>query len=467
MVAKRHEPEAHPDWQVHSRRRMPDAKLSSHLEFALKYEGVDLAVLKALFDSVGPEPVATIVRDKPMGAYARRTWFLYEWLTGRRLDLPDAGVVRAIPVVDPDRQLARHEGELSRRHRVLDNLPGTPRFCPMVRWTEKLRRFSESDLQGAANEILRRVHPDLLRRTGAFLLLKDSRASFEIEGERPSLNRAQRWATAIAEAGAAPLTVEELVRLQRVVIGDSRFVHLGLREEGGFVGMHDRVTQEPIPDHVSARPQDLADLLRGVVEYEHRAADVGIDPIAGAAVVAFGFVYIHPFEDGNGRIHRWLIHHVLARRGFSKPGGVVLPVSSAILENIDAYRAVLESYSRPLLEYIQWEPTDRGNVQVLNDTADCYRFFDATAHAEFLYERVAETVGKDLPEEVAYLKAYDRFVEGVEGMLDMPARTIELLHRFLRQNHGKLSQRARGKEFAALTDEEVSRVEALYSMSHG
>jgi hypothetical protein len=37
-----------------------------------------------------------------------------------------------------------------------------------------------------------------------------------------------------------------------------------------------------------------------------------VDPVVAAAILAFGFVYIHPFEDGNGRIHRYLIHHVLA-----------------------------------------------------------------------------------------------------------------------------------------------------------
>jgi hypothetical protein len=186
--------------------------------------------------------------------------------------------------------------------------------------------------------------------------------------------------------------------------------------------------------------------------------------VIAAAAIAFGFVYIHPFEDANGRLHRWLIHHVLAAAEFSPPG-IVFPVSAAILRHIAEYRRILESYSKPLLRYIQWRPTERGNVEVLNETADYYRYFDATDHAAFLYSQVQETIEKDLPEGIAYLEAFDRFRHGVQGIVDMPNRTIDLLHRFLSQNGGRLSKRARSQEFKDLTDFEVSRFERLYEES--
>ena len=77
-------------WRIYSPRYTPDASLEGHLTFALKHEGLDLAVLKSLFAATGPDAVADLVRAKPTGAYARRVWFLYEWLTGTRLDLPNA-----------------------------------------------------------------------------------------------------------------------------------------------------------------------------------------------------------------------------------------------------------------------------------------------------------------------------------------------------------------------------------------
>lgn len=44
------------------------------------------------------------------------------------------------------------------------------------------------------------------------------------------------------------------------------------------------------------------------------------DAVLAAAMIAFGFVFIHPFVDGNGRIHRYLIHHILLRKNYGSKG---------------------------------------------------------------------------------------------------------------------------------------------------
>jgi hypothetical protein len=316
------------------------------------------------------------------------------------------------------------------------------------------------DLQQRAREIVAGVPGDLIARTAAFLLLKDSRASYAIEGEQAPQSRIQRRCRAIGEAGRQPLDLEELLRLQRLVIEDSRFVSLGLRKEGGFVGEHDRDSRLPLPDHISARPEDLTSLIEGLVAFDRDYAQQ-LDPVVAAAVLAFGFIYTHPFEDGNGRLHRYLIHHMLAKRGFNPPG-VVFPVSAAILDRIDEYRPVLEDYSSRLLPVIAWEPTAASNIRVLNDTGDFYRFFDATLHVELLYACVRQTVEEDLPNETDFLQSYDRFQSQIAVIVDMPNRTSDLLFHFLQQNDGRLSKRAREGEFSALTEAETKQVEAIY-----
>jgi hypothetical protein len=463
-IGERHRILEQSGWRIMTPRHAPHPTLAGHLTFALKYEGLDLAILKRLFAAVGPSRVEALVREAPTGSYVRRIWFLFEWLTGARLDLPDATGGRYVDALDAELQLGV-EGETTARYRVRNNLPGTPDFCPLVFRTEALDRFVALDLAGRARDVVDAVPRDLLARTAAFLLLKDSRSSYAIEGENPPQDRIQRWGRAIAEAGRQPLDRDELLRLQRIVIGDARFVQLGFRDEGGFVGEHDRETRMPLPDHISAQPDDLPSLIDGVVAFD-RGPALRLDPVIAAAVLAFGFVYIHPFDDGNGRIHRYLIHHVLAERGFN-PHGLVFPVSAAILDRIDDYRAVLESYSARLLPEIEWETAERLNVRVLNDTGDFYRYFDATPHAEFLYECVQRTIEMDLPAEAGFLRRYDAFRQDIEALIEMPEHTVDLLFRFLHQSDGRLSQRAREREFVQLTDDEAARVEAIYRHRFG
>jgi hypothetical protein len=291
------------------------------------------------------------------------------------------------------------------------------------------------------------------------MLLADSRASFAIENERPPRSRLERWARAVRQAGRNPLTLDEIVRLHRVLIEDTRFVRPGLRPDGVFLGErhHDG---DPLPEFIGARPDDLTGLMEGLLEANDRMRADEIDPVLKAAATAFGFVYVHPLQDGNGRLHRCLIHHVLAERKFAPPG-MVFPVSSVMLDRIDDYRSTLRRHSGPLMPFIEWRPTPERNVEVLNATADLYRYFDCTEQAEFLYECVSRTVEHDLPREIDDLRRHDEAIQRIMDAVEMPDRVAEDLVMFVRQNEGTLSKNRREQEFKELTDDEVTRLERI------
>jgi hypothetical protein len=332
----------------------------------------------------------------------------------------------------------------------------------LIRRTETLEQFIGKTLSETAVRHIGQTHADLLARAAAFLLLKDSKASYTIEGESPPHSRVERWGRIIGDAGKRPLTLAELNYLQTQVIADHRFIELGLRTQGGFVGEHDRATGLPLPDHISAKPEDLARLLTGLLETHTLLKNSDFDAVLLASLIAFGFVFIHPFEDGNGRIHRYLLHHILAEKGFV-PKGLVFPVSAVILERIEDYRKTLEHFSRPRLDLIEWRPTEKNNVEVLNETINLYRYFDATQQAEFFFACVEETVNTTLPEEVDYLEKYDHLNTFIKNYIDMPDNLVDLLIRFLSQNNGMLSKRARTHEFDKLTEQEVQAIEGKYA----
>jgi len=449
-------------WNIFTPRHEPDDTLYKQLVFALKYEGINLLVFKKLFEAIPENEVIKLLQIEPLGQYTRRIWFLYEWMLGKKLDLANLDKGNYVTLIDEKLQYTC-TGSRSPRHRIVNNLPGTRDFCPLIYRTEKIEAFRAKKFSEQENKYLKTIHKNILQRAAAFLLLKDSRASFNIEGENPKSTRTARWGQAIGQAGIKPLSLEELIRLQQIVISSKRFINMGLRKQGGFVGEHDRITGEPIPDHISARWQDLEQLITGLIETNRQLEeDITFDAVLGAAMIAFGFVFIHPFEDGNGRIHRYLIHHMLARKQFAQQG-VIFPVSASILDHIDEYRKILEYYSLPLLDYIKWKPTPDNNVEVLNETIDYYRYFDVTRQAEFLYECVEDTITNVIPGEIKYLQHYDEFKRFIDDQYEMPDKTVAILVRFLEQNRGKLSKRARSKEFKDLNEQEVLDIEIRFS----
>lgn len=469
LVCKKNKAYRIDGWNVFPQKYLPDDSVSvseiealyKHLVFSLKYEGVNLLVFSFIAKHYNKEQLTELVNIEPTGQYSRRIWFLIEWVTGIEIaGKADISKKSYIHVLDTKLQYGI-EGIKSKRHMVINNLPGTMDFCPLIRKTDKLDKYIRLDFSEQNSKYLRGVHKDILQRTSAFLLLKDSKASFTIEGESPKSKRAARWGQIIGQAGSKDLSIEELIRLQQLVIENTRFVEMGFRNKGGFVGEHDRVSGEPIPDHISAKWEDVEQLVTGLINTNEVLLKSDMDAVLSATMIAFGFVFIHPFVDGNGRIHRYLIHHMLSKKEFSKQG-IIFPVSASILDHIDDYRKVLESYSHPQLDFIEWKETKDNNVEVLNDTIDYYRYYDATEQAEFLYECVNDTIENIIPEEISYLTKYDEFKLFLDDEFEMPDNIVARLVRFLEQNNGELSKRARKKEFKDLDEKEVKIIEDNY-----
>jgi hypothetical protein len=95
-----------------------------------------------LFKTIDHHEIEMIIRQEPWSRYSRRIWFLYEWLTGKRIDIPDIQDTK-INFVDALDSKLQYTGPARRslRHRVNNNLPGVPNFCPLIRRTELLDHY--------------------------------------------------------------------------------------------------------------------------------------------------------------------------------------------------------------------------------------------------------------------------------------------------------------------------------------
>lgn len=230
--------------KVFTIRHKPENNLKSHLYFALKYEALDLYILKKFFELIGKEVILKMLEEEPTSRYTRKDWFLYEWLLSEKLNVPDLKRGTYVDIVNPSIQFIGSSIN-STRHRVRNNLLGTPAFCPMIRNTEKVQNYIQKKFSKITETGLGKRDGDLIKRTAAFLLLKDSKASSAIEGEYPPNLRARNWGKAIGQTGKTPLTVKEIERLQDIVIGNKKLKYMGIREKEGFIGDHDRETFTP------------------------------------------------------------------------------------------------------------------------------------------------------------------------------------------------------------------------------
>ena len=212
---------------------------------------------------------------------------------------------------------------------------------------------------------------------------------------------------------------------------------------------------------ISPRPEDIHDLMDGFISCAKCMFKSNVHPIIVAAILSFGFVFLHPFWDGNGRLHRFLIHHTLSKLGFA-PKGFVFPVSVAMLRDPRAYDKILESFSKPLAKLIShYQLNEKGEMTVLQNTEDYYKFIDFTVIAEYLFQCVERTVHIDFEAELHFLSRYDKIKSSIKQIIDMPDQQIDLFIKCVRQNNGALSERKKHSHFEMLTKEEIEQMEAV------
>lgn len=432
----------------------------THIEFALKHEGMHLELLSALFQEMEKKELTAYVAAQPTGKTARKVWFLYEYIADKELPLKNAEGGSYVPLLDPEKYYTATPLR-SKRHLVIDNLLGTVFFCPFVRRTEILASFEKKDLSKKTAQLIAAYDPLVINRAVNYLYDKETMSSFEIEHEKPTLSRKDRFINLLKRADhLGALSKGLLLDLQRAIV-DPRFAASDYRDFQNFIGSLPRLDRyESRIDYIPPKPQDVPELMQGLLMSLQRMLENHTSPLVIAASIAFGFVFIHPFEDGNGRLHRFLMHYIFSKTDFV-PHGAIFPISVAILKNLKIYDEVLESFSKPLLSLISRYSFDKeGHLSVKDKTDLHYRYIDFTLFAEYLFFCVEETIHTDFKNELEYLVNYDKVKPLLQEIVDMPDKYIDLFIQVVLQ-HGALSNKKRKAQFSMLTEAEIAEMEAI------
>ncbi len=318
------------------------------------------------------------------------------------------------------------------------------------------------DLAQKSKELIKKYPKELLQRALAYLYTKETKSSYEIEKVSPSSSRVEKFISLLKDAQKEDFcTKENLIRLQNRIV-DNRFADSDYRKTQNYVGESVVLGKERV-HYISPKPKDLPHLMDGLIQTHKRMKDFKALSLIHATTIAYGFVYLHPFEDGNGRIHRFLLHNILANEGFT-PKGIIFPLSAVMLKNPQEYDRSLESFSSKLLLVLDYSLDEEGKMEVLSDSVLWYRYMDMTKQAEALYEFIAKTIKKELSNELEFISFYDTSKKAIQKIVDMPDHFIDLFIRFVKQNGGKLSANKRDKYFSFLSDNEVKELEECIKM---
>ncbi|TAL72535.1 MAG: Fic family protein, partial [Bacteroidetes bacterium] len=413
----------------------------NHFEFALKYDDIQMNFFQAVLKRIPVKEIVEFIETAQNFKYSRKIGFWYEFLTGKRLPIEDRPNINYVDLIDSKLYFTGVVVKNS-RWRINNNLLGDMGFCPTIKKTNGIIKALELDYPEMLRELSRNYSSDILNRANNYLYKKETRSSYQIEKEEPTPERIERFVSLLSNAGKEDisdlLSKESLVMLQNQIV-DQRFAATGFRDFQNYIGQT-TWNYDEIIHYVCPPPEFLSDLMNDLSNTAIRME--GVNPIVRATAIAFGFVFIHPFEDGNGRIHRFLIHDFLSRDNFL-PAGMIIPVSAHMVNNLKQYDDALEAYSKPIMQIIKYTKDKKQKLIVLNasEVEGYYRFPDLTAQTEYLCTVIETAISKDLPNELNFLQNYDEAKELMKQRVDMPDKLIDLFIRFTHQNNGIFPKR--------------------------
>lgn len=457
--------------ETYAENMRPADHAAAHLHFHLRHEIPHLEFLARLFNIAGGDFIQAWVNAEPTGQYARRAAFLYEWLSGNTLQVPDRLKGNYVDALDAEKQLtASPEQQLKEpRWRVNDNMPGTRYFCPTVAKTEALQHAINLDIPQLIQHLNDEFGSELLQRASIWMTLRESKASFAIEGEGEQAKRIERFADVMARRtgrGDSVLNESALAQLQQEILGDrTTLTHFGPRLSPVFVG--ETIGYQDVVHYVAPPAEDLAAMLEGLRTFLERTQ--GQSPVMRAAIAAFAFVYIHPLADGNGRVHRFLVNDLL-QRDDAVPAPLILPISAVMSDDVverRAYDKVLDTISKPLMQHVRddinfatsYTTYPDGVVSNLRFTANdeaqpVWRYPNLQPHIIFLSGVLHRTITEQMHEQSRHLRTHIRARQAVKEVVEMPDHQADRLLRSIEQNNGRLSN-VLSKEMPILNRPEV------------
>jgi hypothetical protein len=427
-----------------------------HLQFAFKYEYLNLTCLNRVFQQAEiPSSIEQALLANPSSKYFRLAGFYYEWLTHKALNVPHLTSGNYVDAID-SAQYYVAETQRDRKFRVNNNLTGDGRLSAILRRNTAL--IDDEALNQLSKASFAMTDANLLARTTRYLIALETRSSSEIEAEPISPSKQMKFMQALETISHDELTKEKLIDTLNI-IKDTKYQEFDYRCRQNYLGKGGRGYASV--DYVTPKPEDAHLLMDSWFSLRNRVMASDMPAIAKAAVLSSSFVYIHPFMDGNGRLSRYIMQDTLYKTG-AIDHAYALPLSAGILKNIEAYYAVLKSLSRHIMKGVKFTLLDNYEVVVDNETADLYRHLAFDPHAQFLSDMARQVAEIIIPAEIERLRRFDILTARLDSAFDLPEKDITLMANLLIENHGAISQKKRKGVLQHIHSDDLDAAERIF-----
>lgn len=440
-----------------------------NIKAAIKYQGIRLQYLYPVFKKLDVSELTEAIKEKPLSKDSRVIWFLYEWLMEEELETLSLTSGSYIPLFDDKYYYTLQNGKRDPRTKVINNALGTREYCPIVRKTPEILKIENVDFYATAfaeiQQMSDKFSASIVERSIEYLYTKETKTSSEIEKEEPGYQKLARFKRVLKTAGLFQLDKGRLLNVQNQIVSEDKEVN-DYRSDEVFVGETVRsrnFTSEAV-HYVGPLAKHVESMMNGLLGMnENLMLDGHLPAIMHATLVSFGLVYIHPFDDGNGRTHRFLLHDVIKHR--DNKIRIIIPISAAILKNIKEYDEVLESISSPLLNMLDYyiDEVNDSNLVIKNDIDYMYRYPDFTEQVKFIYRMMEKSIKVELADEVFYLGCFEIAKHVIHKNEDVGSKELSNIINMILQNGGKMSKKKSKYILKHISQRTVDEIESQLS----
>lgn len=423
-----------------------DSTLLEHILFSLKHEKINLFVLSLGLRNISEEEIYSAIESSPNSAFVRKASLLWESANNTELALsPGTISSKYIDFFDNEQYITGTDKRYA-KWRVNFNGISDLNWCPVILKTKELNRCIENDVFKKISSFAIKTDKRILDRAIEWAYLSETSSSFAIEREKVSQGKKEAFAQILKEAQHGEHIDEEyLSHVQSEVLSNPFDKAVSYRTTQNWLQNGNGSSSVT---YVPPEPALASSLMQSIEFLANEKND--INPICLATVISFGFVYAHPFMDGNGRVSRFLIHHAINKSG-KMPDNLMLPISMAMKRNEKEYLSALEGFSLPARKLcdVQWLHQDEFDFQWDKSSDLLFKYPDLTNQAVFLFEMADKSLSEDIQNEIDYLIMYDKIYSKVDSELDIQNNYLSTLISIAlnKKSKGLISNKKR-KKFA-------------------